>query len=637
MLRKVSVPRRVRQRHVKNYVDNTGEREKKRFYSPLQVYTGGIVAHETIKCLTSTGIPIGVGDGRAGHDGRAAHDGHDAHDGNPNRVYTIDWRDDLKGCLFDDKFYEELRKNKVLVVGNGAVGCETVKNMLCWNMSNFVLCDVDSVDYTNLERQLFYRIEDVGLMKVDVLREFVRKIKGFRVRGYNKRIQSFKDDDWQGVTKVIMALDNVQSRVSLSKKCVMRNVMNIDMGTHGSLYSTHVTIPKLTDAWHDTNDSVDETIPVCSVKLFPWNVEHCVAWSKGVFETLVSGGVKEGCELFKKYFVDDVIKLQLQHPENSMDEDGEPFWNPQRIYPNVVSHDSVRGRKFVKDYCNLYDVQATDDEIRECFEEVFNNPVPKPMPVVDNEDKEEDNSKAKNVFNKDSPEQISFVASATNLRALTFGLTQDNTGVTEQEVGRIAGNIIPAMITTTAAVGGIGMHEYIKHVMYTRTFKDVSEGGRRGRNWFGNMNTGNFLGMAPGIAEVKHSLIKGHEQFNCWDKIVLKPASSDISLSKVIKTVEGMLVKGKVSTVEFNDMVLYADFFGGVEKGSVRDCIVKCIEDDSGFDEGDVSEGDVSEGGDDGKAGFDETAKYYDLKVTCEDDDGKSYECPVVRVYVRKN
>ena len=33
-----------------------------------------------------------------------AHDGHDAHDGNPNRVYTIDWREDLKGCLFDDKF-----------------------------------------------------------------------------------------------------------------------------------------------------------------------------------------------------------------------------------------------------------------------------------------------------------------------------------------------------------------------------------------------------------------------------------------------------------------------------------------------------------------------------------------------------
>lgn len=73
-------------------------------------------------------------------------------------------------------------------------------------------------------------------------------------------------------------------------------------------------------------------------------------------------------------------------------------------------------------------------------------------------------------FEKDDPTNghIQFLAAFSNLRAENYGIPT----VDEQEIRRIAGNIIPAMITTTAAVVG---HVGIEFTKLAFGFKEMED------------------------------------------------------------------------------------------------------------------------------------------------------------------
>jgi Ubiquitin-activating enzyme active site len=45
-----------------------------------------------------------------------------------------------------------------------------------------------------------------------------------------------------------------------------------------------VIVPHLTESYGDSVDPPEESIPMCTLKNFPNQIEHCIEWSRDLFE-----------------------------------------------------------------------------------------------------------------------------------------------------------------------------------------------------------------------------------------------------------------------------------------------------------------------------------------------------------------
>lgn len=71
---------------------------------------------------------------------------------------------------------ENLKKSKVIIYGIGGVGSYAVESIVRAGVENITLVDNDIIDITNLNRQLQTNRENVGMKKVDVMKERILSI-----------------------------------------------------------------------------------------------------------------------------------------------------------------------------------------------------------------------------------------------------------------------------------------------------------------------------------------------------------------------------------------------------------------------------------------------------------------------------
>jgi hypothetical protein len=75
----------------------------------------------------------------------------------------------------------EKTKQKINVIGAGAIGSFTVLALAKMGFSDITVWDADKVSEENLNSQ-FYRFSDIGKLKVDALREIVRDFAGVELK-----------------------------------------------------------------------------------------------------------------------------------------------------------------------------------------------------------------------------------------------------------------------------------------------------------------------------------------------------------------------------------------------------------------------------------------------------------------------
>ncbi len=74
-----------------------------------------------------------------------------------------------------EKLLKKLNRACVCIVGVGGIGGNILQILVSSGIKNFILIDFDKVEYSNLNRQFYYSIDDIDKYKVDVCKEKLLK------------------------------------------------------------------------------------------------------------------------------------------------------------------------------------------------------------------------------------------------------------------------------------------------------------------------------------------------------------------------------------------------------------------------------------------------------------------------------
>ena len=148
--------------------------------------------------------------------------------------------------LFGESGIKKLQESTVMVVGCGAVGSFAIEALARTGIGNIIVVDFDTVDTSNINRQLFALESTVGCPKVDVAANRIRDINpDINVTAIN----AFFDNDFAFdicPDYIIDAIDTVESKVALYKWANSRNIPFISsMGAASKLDPARVCVSPL--------------------------------------------------------------------------------------------------------------------------------------------------------------------------------------------------------------------------------------------------------------------------------------------------------------------------------------------------------------------------------------------------------
>ncbi len=126
----------------------------------------------------------------------------------------------------DFRGQEALLASKVLLVGLGGLGCAAAPYLVASGVGHITLVDDDSIDRSNLQRQILYREADIGLSKAQQGAASLRQLNAdITIDAQCRRLSA--DDLAQLVPQYSLVLDctdNLVTRNAINAACVKAKV-----------------------------------------------------------------------------------------------------------------------------------------------------------------------------------------------------------------------------------------------------------------------------------------------------------------------------------------------------------------------------------------------------------------------------
>jgi len=423
---------------------------------------------------------------------------------------------------------------------------------------------------------------------------------------------AFSNMIFKDKTIVINALDNITARRYVDSICFDRSLPLFESGTMGTKGNTMPIIPFLTETYSNTNDIEDtKQFPICTIKNFPNQIQHTIHWARDYFERYNRGPancnmysdnisfldtlsaidrnqaiddinyfldkipqnwidcVDKSCDLFEKLFNHDIIQLLHCFPKDHMI-DGKLFWSQGKVCPSPIDFSSNYALDFIHSNTNIlcYIYQLKDNFTREDIYSIIKNKKinkfdPADIKIASN-DKEmlEHNTNTQDkilsyklntnklnpvVFEKDDDTNyhIACINSMSNCRATNYNILS----ISDYDAKGIAGNIIPAIATTTSTIVGLIAIELLK---YINTIKD-SDNIEQYRSWFINMADNTMIYSEP--VTTPYFTI-GKTKLNGWTKF---KHNENTTLDIFIKKYE-KIFETKIEMILYNSNIIYSDF-----------------------------------------------------------------------------
>jgi molybdopterin/thiamine biosynthesis adenylyltransferase len=118
---------------------------------------------------------------------------------------------------------ERLAASRVLVIGAGGLGCPAALYLASSGVGHIVIVDDDTVDASNLQRQIAHTTADLGRAKVDSLADSLRAINPrISVEPLMLRLQGdVLLDQIRRADVVLDCSDNFRTRLAVNRACVI--------------------------------------------------------------------------------------------------------------------------------------------------------------------------------------------------------------------------------------------------------------------------------------------------------------------------------------------------------------------------------------------------------------------------------
>lgn len=301
-----------------------------------------------------------------------------------------------QSIVFGDDVQRRIEDLKFFVVGAGAIGCELLKNFAMMGVGcgqgELIVTDMDLIEKSNLNRQFLFRPGDVGSPKSRTAARAVKAMNGeLNVVHHENRIgedteKVYNEFFFDGLDGVANALDNVDARLFVDRKCVIYRKPLIDSGTLGALGNVQVVIPHLTESYASSVDPPEKSVPVCTLRHFPNEITHTIQWARDRFEGIFANDVMDAAKFlnddeflptllakptpatlaalqsikrlliddrpndffdcikwariqFEELFTNQIKQLLFNFPADQVTPSGQPFWSGSKKMPSLITFD----------------------------------------------------------------------------------------------------------------------------------------------------------------------------------------------------------------------------------------------------------------------------------------------------------
>uniref|UniRef100_A0A8C9LJP4 Ubiquitin-activating enzyme E1 C-terminal domain-containing protein n=1 Tax=Piliocolobus tephrosceles TaxID=591936 RepID=A0A8C9LJP4_9PRIM len=329
--------------------------------------------------------------------------------------------------IFGKKFQQKLNKLDVFLVGSGALGCEYAKLFSLLDISSgknnsdehdesnkgtLTITDNDHIEISNLNRQFLFKREHIGKSKSLISAETIKKknsnlnICSLETKVGIESEHIFNESFWKRQDLIVNALDNIQARQYVDNKCVWYSKPLFESGTLGTKGNVQVVIPFLTQSYNDSYDPPEDSIPLCTLKHFPYDIVHTIEYARDIFQGLFYNTplsiqqflkdkneyikkikeegnnsallvtlknvinvlkeltndytfktcIKNAVDLFYTNFINQINQLLYTFPLDYKLSNGEYFWVGQKKPPMPITFDMNDDliKEFLKSTSNLY-------------------------------------------------------------------------------------------------------------------------------------------------------------------------------------------------------------------------------------------------------------------------------------------
>lgn len=631
--------------------------------SPMSAFLGGVAAQEVLKACSRRFTPLHqfLYFDCAGAVPRPPPSAEE-------RAPRGDRYDGTRAVL-GDKAVASLGQLNYFVVGAGALGCEMLKCLALMGVGRAQaggavhVTDMDRIERSNLNRQFLFRPADVGKFKASCAAAAATAINPeVRIAAYDTAVGGeegeaeappFDASFWDGLDGVANALDNVKARLFVDSMCVAHQLPLLESGTSGAKGNTQVVLPHRTESYGSSTDPAEPSIPVCTLKSFPYSIEHTLQWARDSFEgefvaapnhvnawlgradyfsSLAADAADElpaaieaahealvarpngaadcvgwALRRFDDWFVRSIRALLRQFPADHRTESGELFWSGTHRRPTPTPWDpeldehrafvaaaaTLRGRTIgippfgageleaaIRDAAEARAAAAEEEdsgeeEVRVATTEaeaaeIASEPVPPAMrrrldtmtSALAGEPGRAARAHTSRLgavysavpesFEKDddSNSHMDFIAAASNLRAACYGIP----AATLAKSKLIAGRIVPAIATTTAAVVGLACLELLK-------LANGADELETHRNGFLNLALPLVAFSEPMPAEVYElpmgrTLPSGEREWTLWSRLRIE-SPTELSLGELVERLEAELGL-EITMLEYRADTIYS-------------------------------------------------------------------------------
>ena len=157
--------------------------------------------------------------------------------------------------LIGEENLEKIKNAKILLIGIGGVGGFTLEALVRSGFSNITIIDGDTIDVTNLNRQIITNQENIGNLKGnEALKRYTNINPNLKLQVQNVFLT--KDNFNQYINKqydyIIDACDDINIKVELIKYATTNDIKIIcSLGTGKKLNSTYLEITTLDKTNYD--------------------------------------------------------------------------------------------------------------------------------------------------------------------------------------------------------------------------------------------------------------------------------------------------------------------------------------------------------------------------------------------------